>query len=82
MIFEEIINNEYKIISHNKQLDKLDREKIKIFFQNRKKLEIEKEVYLYVKNNKLSKIEEQINIINLNIKKIKKKYENIFIEEI
>ena len=82
MIFEEIINNEYKIISYNKQLDKSDRENIKFFFKNRKKLEIEKEIYLYVKNNKLSTIEEQINIINENIKKIKDKYDNIFIEEI
>lgn len=82
MIFEEIINNEYKIISHNKQLSKLDRENIKQFLKNRKKLEIEKDIYLYVKNIKLPEIEEQINIINNNIKKIKEKYDNIFIEEI
>ena len=82
MIFEEIINNEYKIISHNIQLDKLDRENIKFFLTNRKKLQIEKDIYLYVKNNKLGEIEKQINIINENIKKIKDKYDNIFIEEI
>ena len=82
MIFEEIINNEYKIISYNKQLDKLDRENIKLFLKNRKKLEIEKDIYLDVKNNKLDEIEEKINVINVNIKKIKEKYANIFIEEI
>ena len=82
MIFEEIINNEYKIISYNKQLDKLDRENIKFFLKNRKKLEIEKDIYLCVKNNKLTEIEEKINVINVNIKKIKDKYANIFIEEI
>ena len=82
MIFEEIINNEYKIISYNKQLDKLDRENIKFFLKNRKKLEIEKDIYLDFKNNKLDEIEEKINVINVNIKKIKEKYANIFIEEI
>ena len=82
MIFEEIINNEYKIISHNKQLDKLDRENIKCFLKNRKKLDIKKDIYLYVNNNKLGEIDKQINIINENIKKIKDKYNNIFIEEI
>ena len=82
MIFEEIIDNQYKIISHDKVLDKLDRKNIFIFLENKKKLEIEKNICACINTSKLDEIDIKISIINDNIKKIKEKYSNIFIEEI
>ena len=36
MIFEEIIDNEYRIITYSKEIDKSDRENIKKFLKKKK----------------------------------------------
>ena len=38
MIFEEIIDNEYRIISYNKEIHKSDRENIKFFLKKKKNI--------------------------------------------
>ena len=82
MIFEEIIDNEYRIITYSKEIDKSDRENIKKFLKKKKILEIDKEIFLHLNTEKINDIQNKISIIDENIKKIKGKYDEIFIENL
>ena len=82
MIFEEIINNKYKIISKDQQIQETHREELKKLLQNKKKLKENKEIFLQLKKEKVTEIEILIQDIDNQIKKISENYKNIFIQDI
>ena len=82
MIFEEIINNEYKITSIDKQIQKIHREKLIFLLKKKKKLKENKEICQHLNPVKVKEIEIMIQKIKLDIKKIFDNYNNIFIEDI
>jgi hypothetical protein len=82
MIFEEIINNEYKITSIDKQIEEKHRKELKFLLQKKKKLKASKEIYEQLKQVKVKEIDVLIQKIEIDIKKISDNYINIFIQYI
>ena len=82
MIFEEIINNEYKIISVNKQIQKEHRNQLKILLHQKKKFQEDKIIYLKLRKDKVKDIDISLSNIEDNIKEISCNYETILIQNI
>ena len=80
MIFEEIINNKYKIVSQI-QLLKKDREKIKILLDKKNMLEKNINFYNSLKKS-TKKLEIEIKKNNSEISELLNNYEDIFINDI